>query len=129
LSTVKYVNQDTKNTSSWEIYKSRQNMHNFEDYYTVEESVREILERAKKYAKTEGTILISGENGNGKEILAQGIHKNSNRRDKVFVPINIAAISPNLVESELFGYEEGTFTGALKGGKPGLFQMADGGTL
>jgi transcriptional regulator with PAS, ATPase and Fis domain len=87
------------------------------------------LERGKKYAKTEGTILISGENGTGKEILAQGIHRNSSRRDKAFVPINIAAISPNLVESELFGYEEGTFTGALKGGKVGLFQIADGGTL
>lgn len=87
-------------------------MHNFDDYYTVEPSVREVLNRAKKYAKTDGTILISGENGTGKEILAQGIHQNSSRRDNAFIPINIAAISPSLVESELFGYEEGTFTGA-----------------
>lgn len=129
LATLKYINQETKDQTGSEAYRSKQNMHNFEDYYTVETVVENILERAKKYAKTEGTILISGENGTGKEILAQGIHQNSSRRDKVFVPINIAAISPNLVESELFGYEEGTFTGALKGGKTGLFQMADGGTL
>lgn len=129
LATLKYINQETKDQTGSEAYRSKQNMHNFEDYYTVEPVVENILERAKKYAKTEGTILISGENGTGKEILAQGIHQNSSRRDKVFVPINIAAISPNLVESELFGYEEGTFTGALKGGKTGLFQMADGGTL
>lgn len=129
LSTLKYTNQELKNTASGEVFKSKQNMHNFDDYYTVEPSVRAVLNRAKKYAKTEGTILIYGENGTGKEILAQGIHQNSSRRDKVFIPINIAAISPSLVESELFGYEEGTFTGALKGGRIGLFQMADGGTL
>ena len=129
LATIKYISQESKNSDGIEVYKSKQNMHNFEDYYTVEPEVRKILERGKKYAKTEGTILISGENGTGKEILAQGIHRNSSRRDKAFVPINIAAISPNLVESELFGYEEGTFTGALKGGKVGLFQIADGGTL
>lgn len=111
------------------LYKNNRNLHDFDDYYTEEPKVVEMLQKARKYATTDGTILIHGENGTGKEILAQAIHKNSARRNKAFVPINISAISSNLVESELFGYEEGTFTGALKGGREGLFQVADGGTL
>lgn len=104
-------------------------LHNFSDYYTVNKDVMQILKRAKKFARTESTILIVGENGTGKEILAQGIHMNSYRSKNAFVPINIATISSNLVEAELFGYEEGTFTGAIKGGKMGIFEIADGGTI
>lgn len=104
-------------------------LHNFSDYYTINKDVFQLIKRAKKFAKTDGTILIVGENGTGKEILAQGIHMNSYRRENAFVPINIATISLNLVESELFGYEEGTFTGAIKGGKMGIFEIADGGTI
>lgn len=105
------------------------NLHTFKDYYTVNKGVLELLKKAEKFAATDATILIEGENGTGKEILAQAIHMNSFRKNNVFVPINMTTISPNLLESELFGYEEGTFTGALKGGKIGLFEMADGGTV
>ncbi len=73
--------------------------------------------------------MIQGENGTGKEIIAQGVHMNSFRKKNSFVPVNVAAISPNLLESELFGYEEGSFTGAMKGGKSGLFEIANGGTI
>lgn len=104
-------------------------LHNFSDYYTINKDVFQLIKRAKKFAKTDGTILIVGENGTGKEILAQGVHMNSYRRENTFIPINIATISSNLVESELFGYEEGTFTGAIKGGKMGIFELADGGTI
>lgn len=104
-------------------------LHNLSDYYTKNSEALQMLERARKFAKTDGTILIIGENGTGKEILAQGIHMNSYRNKNVFVPINITTISSNLVESELFGYDEGTFTGAIKGGKMGIFELADGGTI
>lgn len=104
-------------------------LHNFSDYYTINKDVLQMIKKANKFAKTDGTILIVGENGTGKEILAQGIHTNSYRNKNSFVPINIATISSNLVESELFGYEEGTFTGAIKGGKIGLFEIANGGTI
>lgn len=105
------------------------NLHTFEDYITIDNRVLESLDLSKKFAKTEATILIEGENGTGKEILAQGIHMHSYRRDKPFIPVNITAISPNLLESELFGYVEGAFTGASKNGKIGLFEIANGGTI
>ena len=74
-------------------------------------------------------ILIQGESGTGKEIFAQAIHNNSSRKNKPFIAINCAAIPRDLVESELFGYEEGAFTGARRAGKPGKFELAEGGTL
>ncbi|WP_176461947.1 sigma-54 interaction domain-containing protein [Anaeromicrobium sediminis] len=104
-------------------------LYTLKDYMTSNEDVKKIIKLAEKFSKTDGTILIQGENGTGKEIIAQGIHVNSYRRNKPFVPVNIAAITPNLLESELFGYEEGAFTGAQKGGKAGLFEMANGGTI
>lgn len=104
-------------------------LHNFDDYLTINKEALDMIDRAKKFSKTESTILIEGENGTGKEILAQAIHMNSYRRNNIFIPINMTTISSNLLESELFGYEEGTFTGALKGGKSGLFEIADGGTI
>lgn len=104
-------------------------LRSFKDYLTINKAALDMIERAKKFSKTDATILINGENGTGKEILAQGIHTNSFRNNGIFVPINMATISSNLLESELFGYEEGTFTGALKGGKTGIFEMAHGGTV
>jgi len=92
----------------------------------------EILEAkvlARKFAETESTVLITGESGTGKELFAQGIHSASHRSLGPFVAVNCAALPENLLESELFGYEKGTFTGALKDGKPGLFELAHGGTL
>jgi len=85
--------------------------------------------KATKYALTQSTILITGESGTGKEMLVQSIHNVSTRANGPFVAVNCAALPENLLESELFGYEEGAFTGAKKGGRQGLFELAHGGTL
>ena len=85
--------------------------------------------KAIKVSHTDAMILIRGENGSGKEVLAKLIQKNSNRKDKSFITVNCSAIPESLIESELFGYEEGAFTGANKGGKMGKFELADGGTI
>lgn len=84
---------------------------------------------ARKVAETASTVLIIGESGTGKEVFARAIHSESDRGSKSFIAVNCAAIPEHLLESELFGYEEGSFTGARKGGKPGKFQLARGGTL
>jgi transcriptional regulator of acetoin/glycerol metabolism len=91
--------------------------------------MKRIVEYAKKVADSPSTILIEGESGTGKEVLAQAIHNYSDRRENGFVAINCGAISKTLIESELFGYEEGAFTGAKRGGHPGKFELANGGTL
>lgn len=87
------------------------------------------INRAKKFAASESTVLITGESGTGKELFAHSIHAESPRREGPFVAINCASIPKELLESELFGYEEGSFTGAKKGGKTGLFELAHGGTI
>ena len=84
---------------------------------------------ARRASRTSSTLLITGESGTGKEIIAQAIHTRSVRRERPFVSVNCAAIPENLLESELFGYVEGAFTGAKRGGKPGKFELADGGTI
>ncbi|TGE33424.1 sigma 54-interacting transcriptional regulator [Desulfosporosinus sp. Sb-LF] len=99
------------------------------DFAGNSEPVRLVLDQARKYAKTDSSILIQGESGTGKELLAQGIHQVSLRKNGPFVAINCAALPEHLLESELFGYEEGAFTGARKGGKVGLFELAHKGTL
>lgn len=104
-------------------------MHSFDDYITLNLKNKEMISKAKRFAKTESNILVQGENGTGKEILAQAIHRHSRRREKAFLPINITAISDSLLESELFGYEPGAFTGANKNGKVGIFEKAEGGTV
>ena len=95
---------------------------------TRNQNVREILAQARMVAATDARVLISGDSGTGKELLAQAIHRASQRRDKPFVAINCSAMAENLLESELFGHEKGAFTGATRSHK-GLFQAADGGTL
>ncbi|EPR33125.1 proprionate catabolism activator, Fis family [Alkalidesulfovibrio alkalitolerans DSM 16529] len=85
--------------------------------------------KAAQYAATDAAILVQGETGTGKEILAQGIHMASPRKRRPFVAVNCSALPETLLESELFGYEEGAFTGAKRGGKQGLFELAHGGTL
>ena len=88
-----------------------------------------VLSISKKISKMDSTVLILGETGVGKEIIAQYIHKHSNRENKPYIKINCGAIPQNLLESELFGYVPGAFTGASSKGKPGLFELADTGTL
>ena len=91
--------------------------------------LKNAVEMARLYASADSSILIEGESGTGKEFFAQSIHNSSSRRDGPFVAVNCTAIPENLLESELFGYEAGAFTGAKKEGKIGLFEMAHGGTL
>src|SRR5208283_2456786 len=92
-------------------------------------AMRESVRLGKIAANSIATVLIQGESGTGKELFAQAIHNSSSRRDGPFVALNCGAIPRNLVESELFGYEEGSFTGAKSGGRPGKFELAQGGTF
>lgn len=89
----------------------------------------ELKNRAKKFASSNATVIIYGETGTGKELFAQSIHNDSKRSDKPFISVNCASLSGTLIESELFGYEDCAFTGAAKGGKKGLFELANEGTL
>ena len=91
--------------------------------------IRNTIELAKRIAGFDSNVLLQGESGTGKELFSQAIHNASDRRSAPFVAVNCAAISKTLLESELFGYEEGSFTGAKKGGKAGLFEAAEGGTI
>ncbi len=103
--------------------------YRFDDLVGNSSEIKKSIESAKKYARTESDILIIGETGTGKELFAQSIHNFSERKAQPFVALNCAAIAENLLESELFGYVEGAFTGASKGGKSGLFELAHKGTL
>ncbi len=103
--------------------------YTFSDIIGISPAIRQVIAKARIYSQAEATVLITGESGTGKELFAQSIHLESRRRNGPFVAINCAAIPENLLESELFGYEEGAFTGAKKGGNPGLFEIAHGGTL
>lgn len=104
-------------------------IYTFDKIVGSDERFLEVMEYAQKVSDSRSTILITGESGTGKEVFAQAIHNYSTRREEPFVAINCGAIPRNLMESELFGYEEGAFTGAKKGGAPGKFEIADGGTL
>ncbi len=101
----------------------------FQEYVGQNSRLRETLHLAAKVAKTESTVLIQGESGVGKEVLARAIHNCSKRKDKPLIKVNCAAIPENLLESELFGFEDGAFTGAKKGGKFGKFELAHSGTI
>ena len=103
--------------------------YHFKDVIGDSAAMKTLTARAKLYAAHDSNLLISGETGTGKEVFAQSIHNHSHRKHGPFVSVNIASIAPSLLESELFGYAEGAFTGARKGGKPGLFELAHGGTL
>ncbi|MED1795564.1 sigma-54 interaction domain-containing protein [Brevibacillus nitrificans] len=103
--------------------------YTFQDIKGKSEPIQHAIEVSKKMARNNQTILLLGENGTGKELFAHAIHQHSLRKNGPFVAINCASLPENLLESELFGYEDGAFTGARKGGKPGLFEQADGGTI
>ncbi len=118
-----------------ELNQAKQIIRNLEAKYTFEDIIgtSEIMEatvaKAKLAAHTPATVILRGESGTGKELFAHAIHNASDRKFNQFVRVNCAAISENILESELFGYVEGAFTGAAKGGKIGLFEQADGGTI
>ncbi|MFD0667168.1 propionate catabolism operon regulatory protein PrpR [Ramlibacter sp. MAHUQ-53] len=103
--------------------------HSFEDLEGQSPALLRAVASARRFARTDLTILIAGESGTGKELFAQAIHNESGRADKPFIAVNCAAFPESLLESELFGYEDGAFTGARRGGKRGLFEAAHTGTL
>lgn len=103
--------------------------YTFNKIISASESFLKIIDYAKKIADSKSTVLIMGESGTGKELFAQSIHNYSSRMDEPFIAVNCGAIPRELIESELFGYEEGAFTGAKKGGYAGKFEMADEGTI
>jgi transcriptional regulator with PAS, ATPase and Fis domain len=103
--------------------------YTFDDIVGKSEKFIKVMRQAKKISNSPSTVLIQGESGTGKELIAHSIHNNSNRKNNSFVAINCGAIPKSLIESELFGYEEGAFTGAKRGGYAGKFELASGGTL
>ena len=107
----------------------RKAIYTFEKMAGVSKAFTDAINFAKKVADSNSTILITGESGTGKEIFAQSIHNYSLRKEEAFVVLNCGAIPRTLIESELFGYNDGAFTGARKGGQAGKFEIADGGTL
>src|SRR5205823_11730752 len=102
--------------------------HNFDEIVGESAALRRVLREVETVAPTESTVLIRGETGTGKELIARAVHQLSPRRDRTFVKINCAAIPTGLLESELFGHEKGAFTGAVAR-KVGRFELADLGTL
>lgn len=110
-------------------YTGKNATYTFQDIIGKSKKILELKNEAESIANSPSTVLIQGESGTGKELIAQAIHNSSSRRDKSFVAINCGAIPKSLIESELFGYERGAFTGAKQGGHPGKFELANGGTL
>jgi DNA-binding NtrC family response regulator len=102
--------------------------YNFDNFIGDSQAMMSVFSIIEKVANTNSTVLITGESGTGKELVARALHYNSNRVDKLFVPVNCGAIPAGLLESELFGHVKGSFTGAIAN-RPGRFQAADGGTL
>ena len=100
----------------------------FEEIVGSSKPLKAVLARIAKVAPTESTVLITGETGTGKELIARAVHKHSRRSGHAFVSVNCAALAPSLISSELFGHEKGAFTGAVQR-RLGRFEMADGGTI
>lgn len=111
------------------IGKGHKAKYKFDDIIGKSSAIIKCKDIAKRMAKSNSSIMITGETGTGKELFAQAIHNGSPRKNYQFVAVNCGALPESLLESELFGYEEGAFTGARKGGKPGLFELAHNGTL
>lgn len=125
-------NKDMKRENEIEneyLKRGHYSRYTFSDIITEDNKLIKTKEMAKKMAKMNAAILITGESGTGKELFAHSIHNASERRELPFVALNCAALNESILESELFGYEEGAFTGAKKGGKIGLFEIANNGTI
>lgn len=132
---ARVTNMARENNMLSNILKEKSQMRGHEARYEIKQIlgeshlIKNTKTLAKKLAKTELTILIEGESGTGKELFANAIHNESSRRKFPFLAVNFSSLPDSLIESELFGYEEGAFTGAKKGGKQGLFELANGGTI
>lgn len=125
-------NKDMKRENEIEkeyLKRGHYSRYTFSDIITEDTKLIKTKEMAKKMAKMNAAILITGESGTGKELFAHSIHNASERRELPFIALNCAALNESILESELFGYEEGAFTGAKKGGKIGLFEIAHNGTI
>jgi transcriptional regulator with PAS, ATPase and Fis domain len=131
LSTMDLVRRlnDELNQFKNELQKLRGAKYSLNNIIGSSAKMVETKELTRKVAQTKSTVLITGDTGTGKELFAHAIHQASTRKHQPFIALNCAAIPKDLIESELFGYEEGAFSGARKGGKPGKFEMAHRGTL
>ncbi|HYE80998.1 MAG TPA: sigma-54-dependent Fis family transcriptional regulator [Clostridia bacterium] len=127
MSEITKLTSELKNAK--DIIRSLEAKYTFEDIIGKDPLLLAAIEKARKAAEIPVTVLLRGESGTGKEIFAHSIHNASERKYRKFVRVNCSAIPETLLESELFGYEEGAFTGAKKGGKKGLFEEASGGTI
>ena len=112
-----------------ELAKINTTKYNLDHIYGTSNEINIAKSKVKKIAKVNSNVVILGESGTGKELFAHSIHNESQRADGPFVTLNCSAIPENLFEAELFGYEEGAFTGAKKGGNIGKFELAQGGTI
>ena len=124
MQSIQHENQVISQTLSHVLQDSENN-----ELIAVSDTIKHCLMMAKIAAYRESTIMLYGESGAGKEVIARYVHQNSQRNKKIFLPVNCAAIPHELMESEFFGYEKGAFTGSSRYGKLGLFELADGGTI
>lgn len=129
LTEITYIKKIEQNLSGKLIQSGQVARYSFDDIYTKSEKMKEAVKLAKIAAKSDYAVMIRGESGTGKELFAQAIHNYSDRKKQPFLAINCAAVPEQLLESELFGYVGGSFTGALKEGKKGLFENANNGTI
>jgi len=127
ISEIISLNEELKSTKK--LLRHLKAKYTWDDIIGISESLVEAKEQARRAAETPATVLLRGQSGVGKELFAHAIHNESKRSDASFVRVNCAAFTESLLESELFGYEDGAFTGARKGGKSGIFEEADGGTV
>lgn len=123
---IQHLEQDIRKQIQKKGFSSR---YTIDDIFGNGKKIKETIRIMKKIGRTDRSVLILGENGTGKELFAHSIHNLSMRKNGPFIPVNFAGLPESLAESELFGYEEGTFTGANKGGKQGLFELAHNGTI
>lgn len=127
MSEIKELYRELERARS--IIRKLEAKYTFDDIIVRSDAMKTALREARQGARTRATILLRGESGTGKELFAHAIHNASTRKYKQFVRVNCASIPESLLESELFGYTEGAFTGARRGGKKGLFEEANGGTV
>ena len=127
ISELRLVMEELERTRR--LVRKLESRYTFEDIIGNSQELRETIERAKQAAATPVSVLLRGECGTGKELFAHAIHHESDRKDHPFIRVNCASLTDTLLESELFGYGDGAFTGAKKGGRKGYFEEATGGTL